>query len=316
LHLERNRKMPIALLATVAAAAAAASMQHLPQIQHARTTLQSASPRMQVDAKRTFRRGKILDMWEEVPARDIVNVLGRWQTYQQWDSVGPLREMDKLFGPDWQPLKPLPVAMPSFFYTRRVSKQDGDYARQVKAFEASGKDFKAEGKSYGVGERNDPRPTPQRRGWAKRNQQVQRYWHNQNVQLLKFTSKPLAASVGATVQEMNQLPINPRATEIVFDALSRSQGGITEEATCDERRAAWQFADGSFNADAFDEDLWEARKTVASAYFLFPGLPFIVSNAVFYSPKVDGIKLIADYSEKNNAMLAKNAAMWADVFSK
>lgn len=273
-----------------------------------------------ITADDSFRRGKLLDMWSSCSARDVVNVLGRWKSYKQWDSIGTLRDIDSLFDKsDWQPLKPLPVQFPSFFYTRRVGDSplsSAEYAKQVREFEERGIDFKNEAKSYAVGERNDPRMTPQRRGWAKRNAQVQRYWHGENVGLLPFTDKRLAESIGCTVAEMQALPINPRAADIVFDALSRSQSGITEEETCDERRAAWQTDDGSFDADAFESDLWTARLTVAKAYFLFPGLPFIISNLVFYSPKVNGLQLMKDYAAKNSEMLAKNAALWSDAFSR
>ena len=40
---------------------------------------------------------------------------------KQWDSAGPLREMDQLFDANWQPKKPLPVVYPSFFNARRVN---------------------------------------------------------------------------------------------------------------------------------------------------------------------------------------------------
>ena len=276
--------------------------------------LRVSAPSM-VAADDTYRRGKLLDIFETVTAREVVNVLGRWESYKQWDSVGGLPEMDSLFDENWQPKKPLPVQYPSFAGTRRVSKDAKDYSEMLEEFESKGVDFKTENKEYGAGEKNDPRPTPQRRGWAKRNGQVQRFWHCQNVGLLPFTSVPLAASIGCTVAELNALPINPRAAEVVFDALSRSQGGITEEATCDERRAAWQAADGSFDSEAFEADLAAARWTVGKAYFLFPGLPFIVSNLVFYSPKVNGMQLMKDYAATQNVMLAKNAALWGAAFT-
>mmetsp|Transcript_5001 Transcript_5001/g.9720 ORF Transcript_5001/g.9720 Transcript_5001/m.9720 type:complete len:312 (-) Transcript_5001:147-1082(-) len=281
-------------------------------------SLQASAPAT-VDANRSFRRAKLLDIFETVTAKDVINVLGRWQTYKQWDSVGPLREMDQLFDENWQPKKPLPVAYPSFFNSRRVdTKAAGSsaYLASVKEFEAKGANFKSESKNYRPGEKNDPRPTPQRRGWAKRNRQVQRYWHAQNIDLLPFTSKPLAACIGCTVAEMNAMPISPRACDVVFDALSRSQSGITEQEFCDERRAAWQAADGSFDADAFESDLNAGRRTIAQAYFLFPGLPFILSNLVWYSPKVNGLKLTEDFVAQQAVMVAKNAELWADVLNK
>ena len=140
-------------------------------------------------AQQSFRRAKLLDIFETVSTQDVVNVLGRWQSYKQWDSVGALRDMDRLFDENWQPKKPLPVAYPSFFNSRRAVSSD--YKAEVKKLEAKGSDFKAETKTYAVGQKSDPRPTPQRRGWAKRNGQAQRYWHAENVGLLPFTSKHL-----------------------------------------------------------------------------------------------------------------------------
>jgi len=39
------------------------------------------------------------------------------------------------------------------------------------------------------------RVTGRRRAWCQRRGQAQRWWHNQNVALLPFTSDALAASV-------------------------------------------------------------------------------------------------------------------------
>jgi len=223
--------------------------------------------------------------------------------------------MDKLFDETWQPKSTLPAQFPSFFYTRRVGDTGREeYVKSEKRLEDLGIEYKSEQLSYGVGDRNDPRPTPQRRGWAKRNGQIQRWWHGENVNLLPFKSKPLAASIGCTVAELNALPVNPRACDVVFDALSRSQAGITEAEFADERRASWQLADGSFDEAAFEADLWEARWTVGKAYLLFPGLPFIISNLVFYSPKVNGLQLLQDFADKNAVMVQKNAELWGEAF--
>jgi hypothetical protein len=285
-----------------------------PSLRASAPGMSAASKSLPPAQQRSFRRAKLLDIFESVSEKEIVNVLGRWQSYKQWDTVGSLKEMDRLFDDKWQPKKPLPVAYPSFFNSRKAVSSE--YKASVKAFEAKGTSFKGETQTYGVGQKNDPRPTPQRRGWAKRNSQVQRYWHAENVGLLPFTSKPLAASLGFTVAEMNALPISPRACDVVFDALSRSQSGITEDEFCDERRAAWQATDGSFDAAAFESDLNAGRRTVASAYFLFPGLPFIMSNLVWYSPKVNGLQLTKDFVEQQSVMMAENAEMWAEVLNK
>ena len=69
----------------------------------------------------------------------------------------------------------------------------------------------------------DPRPTPQRRGFCLRRGLVQRYWLGQNVGLLPFRASAMAKSVGCSASELNALPINPLAVDVVFDALSQSQ---------------------------------------------------------------------------------------------
>ena len=108
--------------------------------------------------------------------------------------------MDKLFDAAWQPLKPLPVAYPSFYNSRRVSGTKGgaEYDAEVKKAEKAKTLVKAENKAYAVGEKNDPRPTPQRRGFAKRRGLAQRYWHGVNVALLPFKNKAMAASIGCS----------------------------------------------------------------------------------------------------------------------
>ena len=81
---------------------------------------------------------------------------------------------------------------------------------------------------------------------------------------------------------------------------------------CDERRAAYETAKGEFDAEAFQADLVTGRKTIASAYALFPGAPFVVSNLVFYF-KMDGAQVMQDYVAANSVFIAKNAAMWGEA---
>jgi len=124
--------------------------------------------------------------------------------------------------------------------------------------------------------------TPQRRGFCKRKSQAQRYWHEQNVGRLSFRSDALAASVGCTAAELDAREISPLACDVVFDALSRSQSGITDKLGCDERRASYETAQGGFDADAFEEDLARGRANVAKSYAIYPGSINLVSLFVYY----------------------------------
>lgn len=132
--------------------------------------------------------------------------------------------------------------------------------------------------------------------------QAQRHWHEQNVGRLSFRSDALAASVGCTAAELDArearvhpdtpptlvhptsfthhprppssrrhlAQVSPLACDVVFDALSRSQSGITDKLGCDERRASYETAQGGFDADAFEEDLARGRASVARSYAIYP----------------------------------------------
>ena len=60
--------------------------------------------------------------------------------------------------------------------------------------------------------------------------------------------------------------------------------------------------------------LTHARNLYAAQ--LFPGLPFLISNIVFYNPQFDGWGKTLAYLESSGDMLAKNAEMWSDAIAK
>ena len=84
-------------------------------------------------------------------------------------------------------------------------------------------------------------------------------------------SPGLAASVGANMAELDAEPIDPLAVDVVFDALCESQSGIVARSECDERRAAFEDADGKFDAEAFAAGLSRGRRTIIGAYAVYPG---------------------------------------------
>ena len=134
--------------------------------------------------------------------------------------------------------------------------------------------------------------TPERRSFCIRQGLVQRYWFAENVGLLPFRSKALAASVGSSATELNRQPISPLAVEVVFDALARSKSGILKREMCDERRASYA-STGGFDAAALASDLSRGRLKVAGSSLIFPGGPFLVQAGLFY--KLDGWSQTLDY---------------------
>ena len=94
----------------------------------------------------------------------VANVLGRWQSWREWDGIGELEAMDQLFTPDGREIAPLKAQQSSGLLAKKPG--NGEWVQR----------------------------TPQRRAWCLRNGLVQRYWFAQNVGLLPFTDAPLAES--------------------------------------------------------------------------------------------------------------------------
>ena len=228
-----------------------------------------------------------------IAAADVVNVLGRWDRCRDWDTIGQLREMDKLFDTAGNPKRALPTLNPTFatLYTGQGSAKYDSVAegRPTRYLQA------------------DPRvaPSPQRRGFCLRQGLVQRYWHAQNVPLLRFRSQALAASVGLTVAELDARPINPEAADLCFDALARSRSGVLARELCDQRRATYQTADGAFDARRFASNLMRYRLNVAKGYAPIG----VLGGALFV--KLNGAQQLADYSADSMAKVGENGELWA-----
>ena len=215
----------------------------------------------------SFHRGNdVFSLREAVSAADIVNVLGRWRSYKDWDGIGELVEIDALFD------------------------DAGRELVKLKAQQSSGLLAKKPGNGEWVAK------TPQRRGWCIRNGLVQRVWFKENVGLLPFADERMAKSVGATAAELNATPLCPLAADVVFDALSTSQSGIIQRELCDERRAAYQAPDGAFEPEAFAADLSYARFTVAKSFAIFPGSTVLLQLGLFI--RLDGMGQARDYLDQ------------------
>ena len=79
--------------------------------------------------------------------------------------------------------------------------------------------------------------------------QVERIALVQNCAKLPFRDEALAASCGLTVADMNELPVNNIAVNVVFDALAQSKSSLVTPGGLNERRAAF-VVDGALNEGA------------------------------------------------------------------
>ena len=221
------------------------------------------------EQQRFHRSTDLLCLGPTVTATEVVNVLGRWTTYKEWDSIGELKQMDKLFD------------------------ESGRFKTSKQAQQSSGLLSAKRGNGDWV------QKTPERRSFCVRQGLVQRYWFAQNVGQLPFRSKALAASVGSSVAELSRQPINPLAVDVAFDALAQSKSGILKREVCDARRASYEGADG-FDAEALSSDLFRGRLKVVGSSLLFPGGPFLLQAGLFF--KLDGasktLEYLADSQEK------------------
>jgi hypothetical protein len=150
----------------------------------------------------------------------------------------------------------------------------------------------------------DVEATPRRREFCKNKGLVQRYVLNATCSLLPVTNVKLAASVGATVRELTAEPIDPRAVDVVFDALAESQSGIEDEGTLNARRATFERADGSFNREAFAAALGAARAKVALSLCVWPGLPNVLF--LFLALKLDAFSSAAESASDVLAVVQSN----------
>lgn len=281
-------------------------------------------------ADRTFSRSAFF-AGEPVSAVDIVNVLGRWRSFEEWNSKGVLTEMDALFDESgvvtdspalqraWQRWDEQYITGKSDIIKERLLKVKGDPDFRAKNLPVWSKTragltrdpaFGKYEQERLVGPQPDAARSPARRGFCIRRGQAQRWWHNENIAagLLPFTSEALAASVGMTAEELNARPPKWEACDVVFDALSRSQSGLIDKTLIDERRAAYENSDGSFAADAFDADLTSGRINIAVGNAIFPGSLNLVFLIGFI--QADGWSYALQAYSDLSGTVAANTALW------
>ena len=91
----------------------------------------------------------------------------------------------------------------------------------------------------------------------------------QNAKKLPFTDEKLAASVGLTVADFEDIPVTDAAANVVYDALAESRSGLIPYAVADARRAAWINDDGSVNLAAFKIGTFKSSFVVIASWFMF-----------------------------------------------
>ena len=213
----------------------------------------------------SFRRSSdVLNTGDQVTARQVVNVLGRWKSRTDWNDagIGRKRLIDDYRTGD--------------YYEEDLPKMATDFNKPMQYYIARRPQFMDFCERYGL---------------------VARWVHRENVGTLKFEdteeNRALAASVGATVEELNAEPVEELAADVVFDALSQTgMVGFAEEEEVDRQRASFIGGDGSFNADAFGKSLVRSRVNSAAALSGVRVIPpsIMVGIGYHYLPQIIQMK--------------------------
>ena len=264
-------------------------------------------------------------------------MLGRYQSFKEWDTLGVLGEMDGLFDSDGNVCDgpALQRAWQRWDEAYLTGKDPATEARMLKVkglpsyrkvnlpvWMASGRgstpmrdpafgEYLGREKERLSGPQPDAARSAARRGFCKRRGQAQRWWHNENVPLLDFTNEAMAQSIGMSAAELQAVEPSWEACDVVFDALSRSQSGLVDKALIDERRAAYETVDGAFDIEAFRSDLTAGRVNVATSLAIFPGLLNVVFVIAFL--QADGLSYAADSWENLLTQVGKNTAIWGGL---
>lgn len=216
---------------------------------------------------------------KKVTPRQVANVLGRWKTRSDWNDAGIGRKgkLDEYRTGD--------------YYDDDVQQLETD-------FESTDR------KTHYIARR------PQFLDFCERYQLVARWVHRENVGSLPFADdedgRALAASVGATVAELNAEPVDELAADVVFDALSfTGLVGFVDEDICDERRATFFTADGSFDAGNFEANLARSQRNLIGVITFGPvlGLCLVACALYKFLPQIlEGLAQIQAKGEQNLAL--------------
>lgn len=185
-----------------------------------------------------FARSKdLIAAGDKATARQIANVMGRWQTRTEWNEagIGRKRQIDDYRAGD--------------FFDEDLDKLATDFNKPMEHYIARRPQFMDFCERYGL---------------------VARWVHRENCGSLPFpddeAGRALAASVGATVEELNAEAVDPIAADVLFDAIADTGlMGFAEEEAVDRKRASFLTASGGFNADAFGGAILRSRVNTAAA---------------------------------------------------
>jgi len=205
----------------------------------------------------------------EVSARQVVNALGRWKTRHEWNDagIGHKALIDDFRNGD--------------YYDEDVQKMRTDFTKQARSV-------------HYIARR------PQFMDFCERYGLVARWVHRENVGSLPFpddeAGRALAASVGATVEELNAEPVDETAADVVFDALSHTgMVGFADSEDVDRKRASFLTTDGGFNAETFDRSLAISRVNTASALSAVRVVPPLFAVGVGYHHLPQILEMSADF---------------------
>lgn len=218
-----------------------------------------------------FRRGSdMLNIGgKTVSQRAVVNVLGRWQSQSDWNSIGRKATLDEFRSGD--------------YYDDDLQKLDTDFNQPMEYYIARRPQFLNFCERYGL---------------------VARWVHKENVAKLPFTDAALAKSIGVSVAELNAEPVDEEAAEVVFDALCGSMAGFVDEEQCDAKRQTFIDEDGGFDEEGFRRALGETRRNNIAVLALGPGLGVGVLGLVGYKWLPTLLESATDAQAKMSAVYA------------
>lgn len=111
--------------------------------------------------------------------------------------------------------------------------------------------------------------TEKRYKMAQKMKCTERYGLMCNAPKRPFTDEKLAASVGLTCADFNELPVSMAACNIAYDALAESRTGLIPYADADARRTAWITPEGALDLGRLKFGLYKSRAVVIFAWFWF-----------------------------------------------